>query len=177
MTIKNKDMVNVAATQKQIKTCLQTKIRKAKTEDASKLAKLWHEMALLHAKQGNYWQIKRGCAKGYQEHITEMIADNVNGIFVAEVEETIVGFIVAQVANRAKIFIHMKHGMIVDLAVTQKYRRKGIGEKLCRRALRGISNQGLCTAEIRFSVDNPLSNGFWTKMGFNPYMSMMKMEL
>lgn len=177
MAINNKDTVNVAATQKQIKTCLKTKIRKAKTEDVSQIAQLWHEMALLHAKQGNYWRIKRGCAQGYQEHIEKMLADNVNGIFVAEVEGTISGFVVAQVANRAKIFIHMKHGIIVDLAVTQKYRRKGIGEKLCRRALRWISNQGLCTAEIRVSVDNPLSTSFWTKMGFNPYMSMMKMEL
>jgi len=134
-------------------------------------------MASLHAKQGNYWRIKRGCARGYEEHIGRMTAEGKAGIFLAEVDGEAVGFVTAEVARRAPCFVHREHGIIGDLAVTERCRRTGIGRKLCARALRWISGQGLQVAEVRVSADNPLATGFWAKMGFRPYMSMMKLEV
>ena len=81
-----------------------------------------------------------------------------------------------KVWQRAWVFVHREHGLIVDLAVTRAQRRRGIGERLYRRALRWIQDQGLKTAEVHVASANAVATRFWEEMGFAPYMVMMKME-
>ena len=148
------------------------RIRKAKTEDAERMADLWHEMAMFHARLGEEWRIRRGSKPGFAKYITKVVDEREAGVFVAHDDGRIVGFVVAQAASRARIFVRKDHGLIADLAVTRAYRRRGVGEKLCRRALRWIAARGLDTAEVRFATSNPLATAFWRKMGFDTYMVM-----
>ena len=111
------------------------RIRKAKPEDAARVAELWHEMAKFHARRDSYWETSSGCRKGYATYISKVIADGCGGVFVAQEDGEVVGFVMAAGANRAPCYARQKVGLILDLAVTSRCRRKGVGERLCKRAL------------------------------------------
>jgi ribosomal protein S18 acetylase RimI-like enzyme len=153
------------------------RIRKSRPEDATSLADLWHEMAVFHARQDPYWRIRPGCKKGYASYIQEVAKAKDKAVFVAHNGGKIVGFILVQLASRARVFVEKDHGLIVDLAVAQAYRRQGIGEKLLARATRWFKSQGVDTIEVRVATANSVSTGFWKKMGFDPYMVMNKKRI
>jgi len=98
-------------------------------------------------------------------------------VFIAEDGVMPVGFVLAQMSKRARIFVQNEHGLIVDLAVTKDYRRCGVGEKLVRQAIRWFRAKGIKTIEMRVSTANPVASAFWSKMGFEPYMTMNKREI
>lgn len=152
-------------------------IRKATRNDAPRLAELWHEMALDHARRDDYWKLKRGCKQGFLEHIAALISAGETGVLVAHDRGDIVGFVVVSAARRAPCFVNAECGIIADLAVTESYRGCGVGGRLCRRALEWIRSRGLATAEVRFATANSLAGVFWERMGFEPYMIMAKKEV
>jgi len=150
------------------------RIRKARVDDTARLADLWHEMATFHARRGAYWRVRRGCKRGFEEHIAKTIRAGEAGVFVAHDRGALVGFAVGAIASRARCFVEKDHGLIGDIAVTADYRGRGIGEKLCRRVIRWFTAHGLETAEVRVATANPVSTAFWAKMGFEPYMVVNK---
>lgn len=152
-------------------------IRKARVEDAPALANLWHEMVTFHARRGDYWRVRRGSKRSFHNHIADMIAEGTSGVFVAEDEGQPIGFVVAQVASRARCFVQKEHGLICDLAVAEPYRRRGVGEKLFCRAMRWIRDKGLGIAEVRVATANAVATSFWEKMGFEAYMMLLKKDL
>jgi len=146
------------------------RIRKSQTNDAPALADLWHEMATFHARLDPYWRIRRNCKNGYIPYMQQVAKSKDKAVFVAHDDRKLVAFVLLHLESRARVFVEKEHGLIVDLAVTQAYRRSGIGEKLVSRAVRWFQSQGVETIEVRFATANPLSTAFWHKMGFEPYL-------
>jgi len=146
------------------------RIRKSRPDDAPALADLWHEMATFHAKLDPYWRIRPNCEKGYVPYMEEVAKSNDKAVFVAHHDGKLVGFVLLHLESRARVFVEKEHGLIVDLAVTERYRRCGIGERLVSRAVRWFKSQGVEIMEVRFATANPLSTAFWHKMGFAPYL-------
>jgi ribosomal protein S18 acetylase RimI-like enzyme len=151
--------------------------RKAKLEDAPRIAELWLEMAEFHAQRDFYWEISRGCRDGYAAYTSKVITEDCGGVFVAHDDGKVVGFVMATGASRAPCYARQKVGLILDLAVTKGCRRKGAGEKLCNRALRWLSEKGFPSAEVRVATANPLAARFWEKMGFEPRITIAEKTL
>lgn len=149
-------------------------IRKSRPEDAPALADLWHEMARFHARQGSYWRLCRNSRKAYAPYLQEVARARDKAVFVARADGAPVGYVLAQLSSRARIFVEKNHGLIVDLAVTKRWRRQGVGERLFRRAVRWLKSKGVRTVEVRISTANPVSTAFWRKRGFEPYMTLNK---
>jgi GNAT superfamily N-acetyltransferase len=156
---------------------MRIRIRQARTEDAHALAGLWEEMAAFHAELARYWRIKAGCKEDYAAHMQSVVRDANRAVFVAHDDGKIVGFILVQLDSRARVFVENVHGLVVDLAVTEDYRRQGIGTRLVARATRWFGSRGVETMEVRIATANPLSSAFWKKQGFEPYMAISRRTL
>lgn len=152
-------------------------IRRSREEDAPALGDLWHEMARFHAKQAPYWRIRPNCKNGYISFMHDVAKSEDKAVFLAEDDGKPIGFVLAQLSGRARIFVEKEYGLIVDLAVTNGYRRSGVGEKLLHRAVRWFKSKGLKTVEVRVSQANPVATAFWQKMGFEPYMTMNRRRI
>jgi ribosomal protein S18 acetylase RimI-like enzyme len=59
--------------------------------------------------------------------------------------------------------------MIYDIAVSEKYRRNSIGEKLYNTAIEWFQKRKVKRIELNVSISNPVSMKFWTKIGLKPY--------
>ncbi|MEM2635220.1 MAG: ribosomal protein S18-alanine N-acetyltransferase [Nitrososphaerales archaeon] len=76
---------------------------------------------------------------------------------VAEVNNFVVGYIISSILNNV--------GLIISLAVDNKWRRKGIGKKLLEVAFQQLSNK-VKRVELQVRVSNESALRFYLNFGF-----------
>lgn len=93
-------------------------------------------------------------------HIDEDVAANRVGIFVAESQQRVVGFITTRVDHEAG------KGRIPNLAVAQEFRGCGLGRQLIEHALDYFRSEGLEYAIIETMAENEVGQHLYPACGF-----------
>ena len=88
------------------------------------------------------------------------MAVNPEGIFVAEVDGEIAGYITTRVNRRTKI------GGVPNLAVRPKFQQRGLGRRLIETALEYLRGEGMLYAKIETLDQNQIGSVFYPEMGF-----------
>ncbi|MCS7116792.1 MAG: ribosomal protein S18-alanine N-acetyltransferase [Nitrososphaerota archaeon] len=76
---------------------------------------------------------------------------------VAEEDDYVVGYIISSILNDV--------GLIISLAVDERWRRKGVGTKLLEMALQHLSNR-VKRVELQVRVSNESAIQFYRRFGF-----------
>ena len=100
------------------------------------------------------WKERKMC------HINDDAAANPDGIFVAEVDGEIAGYITTRLNPSTRI------GGIPNLAVLPQFQRRGIGRQLIEKALTYLQVEGMSYARIETLEQNPIGTSFYPAMGF-----------
>ncbi|HIE44061.1 MAG TPA: GNAT family N-acetyltransferase [Candidatus Omnitrophica bacterium] len=100
------------------------------------------------------WQEKK------KRHIEQDIRSNPGGIWIAELEGEVVGYITTQLDYRIRI------GYIPNLAVKKGFRGKGIGKKLFSTAFNYLKKCGMEYVRIETLEQNIVASKFYPKKGF-----------
>ncbi|MFN3653381.1 MAG: GNAT family N-acetyltransferase [Armatimonadota bacterium] len=82
------------------------------------------------------------------------------GVFVAEVDEAVAGYITTRIDRFTGI------GRIPNLAVAPEYRAQGIGSRLIEHALEWMREQGLALAKIETLEQNERGQALYPRFGF-----------
>ncbi len=93
-------------------------------------------------------------------HIDEDVTANPSGVFVAEWQESVVGYISTRV-DRAS-----GKGRIPNLAVSQEFRGQGLGKLLIEHALDYFRSEGLEYAVIETMAGNVIGQNLYPACGF-----------
>lgn len=93
-------------------------------------------------------------------HIDADAAANPSGLFVAEDNARIVGYISTQIDREAGI------GLIPNLVVASDYRGQGLGRQLIAHALDYFRSLGLTHAKIETLDQNPIGQHLYPACGF-----------
>jgi ribosomal protein S18 acetylase RimI-like enzyme len=93
-------------------------------------------------------------------HIDDDVAANPFGIFVAEAEGRVVGYITT-VLDR-----HAGKGRIPNLAVAADFRNRGLGRQLIEHALDHFRREGMAYAMIETMAQNAAGHHLYTGCGF-----------
>ena len=144
-------------------------IRAATSSDLANVVTLWQEHQEYHSQCDPYFERSMDANPGFKKYLRDNLKDM--GLFVAEIEKRLVGFVLAETAQRPPCFSFRDYGMIDDLAVTADWRRKGIGQQLLARTMTWFTEKGIHRIEARVLMSNPLSTKFWEKAGFDPYIN------
>jgi len=103
---------------------------------------------------GHDWQWRKA------RHIDDDVAHDRAGIFVAEDDGQIVGYITTWQDREAGI------GHIPNLAVASSHRNQGLGRTLIERALSHFRTAGLTHAKIETLAQNAVGNHLYPSLGF-----------
>ena len=95
-----------------------------------------------------------------KRHIDDDAAINAAGIFVAEEDGQIVGYVTTRVDPGAKV------GGIPNFAVLPAYQQRGIGRKLLEKAVAYLAAEGMQFARIETLAQNEVGAHFYPKFGF-----------
>lgn len=93
-------------------------------------------------------------------HIDFDVTRDPGGVFVAVVDERVVGYITTFRDHDAGM------GLIPNLAVDSAFRGQGIGRKLIEFALNHFRDQGLTHAKIETLDQNDVGQGLYPSLGF-----------
>jgi ribosomal protein S18 acetylase RimI-like enzyme len=81
----------------------------------------------------------------------------------------VVGFSLAELRGPSPGYKRDQYGIIDTTAVTESYRRKGIGEKMVREAMKWFQLKNVDRVELETAAENLVANSFWQKQGFTVY--------
>ena len=97
---------------------------------------------------GKNWQWRK------VRHIDVDVAANTDGIFVAEEDGEVIGYITARVDHEGKI------GWIPNISVRPEHQKRGLGRRLLQRALDYFRAEGMQIARIETLVQNEVGQRF-----------------
>jgi len=124
------------------------KIRKFKIKDKNSVIALWKDVFNPQNPHNDPELV-----------INTKVSFNDGLFFVACENKKIIGTIMAGYGGH--------RGWIYSLAVSQKYRRKGIGTKLVNKALNELINLGCIKVNLQIYGDNQFVVDFYKKVGFS----------
>ena len=110
--------------------------------------------AALGTLNGHDWRWRKA------RHIDEDVAANAAGIFVAEANGAMVGYITTRIDREAG------KGRIPNLAVAAEYRGQGLGRKLIEHALDYFRQEKLAYAVIETMAQNEIGQHLYPACGF-----------
>ena len=93
-------------------------------------------------------------------HIDADADANGEGIFVAEIEGQVVGYITTRIDHEAGV------GGIPNYAVLPDHQKQGIGLALARRAISYLKEEGMECIRVETLEQNPVGTRFYPKLGF-----------
>ena len=104
----------------------------------------------------------------------QALRDSPENSFVAESDGRVIGFVSCMVSTVTRV------GRIMDLAVEQSYRRKGIGARLIARSLEHFRAREMAIAKIETLEQNEAGRSLYPRFGFmqvaNQIHYMMDLE-
>jgi ribosomal protein S18 acetylase RimI-like enzyme len=90
------------------------------------------------------------------------------GLFVADVERTLAGFIQVIVRDvpDTPILVPRRYAVVDNLAVTEEYRRSGIGRALMETAEAWAKAKGATSIELNVYAFNQTAERFYRELGY-----------
>jgi ribosomal protein S18 acetylase RimI-like enzyme len=147
-------------------------IRKAASSDMDAITDLWQELMDFHYSLDPQFNRSPDSLSRFMEFISSHIKSDSSCVFVAEEEgRSLAGYCLATLGKHPAVFERRDYGIILELAVTGRRRRQGIGENLYRMAEAWFADLGIHRIEVQVAVSNEVSASFWWKMDFAPYIT------
>jgi ribosomal protein S18 acetylase RimI-like enzyme len=152
-------------------------IRKAVREDIPTILELWKELMDFNKKYDRIFSRSATGHEGFAKLLTGHISSDTSCVFVAEAGKDIIGYCLAIIEKYPPFFESKGRGLVQNVAVTQQYRRRGIGKQLLKKTQSWFSKKGVQRVEAYVAKTNKISKGFWAKMGFTPFVETVFREI
>jgi ribosomal protein S18 acetylase RimI-like enzyme len=146
-------------------------IRKAGGGDLTAIGELWKEFMDFHKQRDPHFARSADGHECFKDFIAGHMSADTSCVLVAEQDGCVVAYCLATLAKYPPVFENRDYGTVFDLAVARRCRRTGIGEKLYRAVETWFADHRVHRIEIRVAVSNEVSTSFWSKMGFDPYVT------
>lgn len=149
-------------------------VREATQADLDAVVDLWKElMALHHELDNRHWIRAEDGGRGYREWVAESVVREDRLLLVAEVGDRVVGFLHGLLKDAPPPLAPRLNGHVTDLAVSESFRRNGVGSQLVTAAQEWFGKHGAHGITVNVAVRNRNSRSFWGIMGFEPWTQTM----
>lgn len=102
----------------------------------------------------------------FERHLRGCMASEDHLLLVALEGDQVLGYLLAHLASRPPVFQDRVHGEVSDLTVRADQRRRGVGSRMFKGAVKWFQTKGIDQVEARASPHDPESMGYWKEMGF-----------
>jgi GNAT superfamily N-acetyltransferase len=159
-----------------------TTVRKAKIKDVPKISESAVELLKYHANLDPYFAPVKDAKEIYAKYFKRCIHSATKQLLVAECDEEFAGYALIEIATRPPVLKVRNMGVVNDIFVIEKFRKRGIGKELFAGMLAWIKIKktnytSLNYIELAVNVEDIVSKKAWKKYGFKEYMSKQRMEI
>jgi ribosomal protein S18 acetylase RimI-like enzyme len=122
----------------------------------------------------HYWEEPAKIVKPYFDYLVKHLNSKQGKMFVAEIEEKIVGFVAVYVETSDNPCVALKqNAYVADLVVLQEYRKSGFGKLLLEKASDYAKEIGMQFIHLDVTNVNPATD-FYRSQGY--YDRAIRME-
>jgi len=153
-------------------------IREYRPEDAQQVEACFVELQdFLHRLEPQVLEGK--AAKQYLDFMFAYCAETSGQVFVAEVDNQIVGFVCLWVKVKSEALDEepSEHAFISDLVVLPAYRGRGLGRALLQKAEEHARLQGATTLKLEVLAKNETALTLYKHHGFSTYQVLLVKSL
>jgi len=154
-------------------------IRPATAKDYDALCAIIDEVDTLHRERMPHIFRRPPGPVRDREYILGLLADDNVGLFVAEVEGQVAGFVHVLVRDTPPwpILVPRRRALVDSLAVGQEFRRSGIGRALMDRAHAWAAAKGAVDVELNVFEFNQPALAFYQALGYGTFTRRMVKNL
>lgn len=154
-------------------------IRPAVLGDADAIGQMWEKLVTYHRELD--MALPRSAPNGarlYAQRIREKVGDSHTGIFVAEVKNKPVGFVLGLIVDLVpEMFAPEIAGFLADIYVETGFRRTGIGRALVQALSDWFQSRGVGYIELYVANSNVEGRAFWASLGGRDMMRRVRVPL
>ncbi|MGD2177075.1 MAG: GNAT family N-acetyltransferase [Anaerolineae bacterium] len=154
-------------------------IRKATEADYRDLCIIFDEVDRMHRDElPRRFKAFEGPARPRNYIVNAIKAPDV-GLFVAELEGQLVGFVHVTIKDMppVPIFVQRRYASVDNLAVRRAHRRGGVGRALMKRAEAWAEARGATSVELNVYAFNQPAEDFYRSLGYNTLSHRMSKSL
>jgi ribosomal protein S18 acetylase RimI-like enzyme len=144
-------------------------IRKASISDLPRLVMLGVAQAHFHEPLSNYNRMKKSLPQILKSFFRKKIRSGKARFLVAEVNNQVVGYALAQIKNPVPVYIWRKEIELSDLFVKDGFRHKGIGKKLVAAVKLYAKEQEADYIWLAVDAKNTFAKKFYKSVGMQPF--------
>jgi ribosomal protein S18 acetylase RimI-like enzyme len=154
------------------------KIVKAEEKHVSDIGKLWWEFMLFHQNIHPWFTPRNGSIPGFEGNQVSRLMKSEDGLALVALDRgKVIGYSLSEIRGPSAAFGRDKWGYVDDMAVTGKYRRRGVGEKMLTEIVKWFQLKNVDRVELQTAAQNVVANSFWQKQGFTVYMHTLYKEI
>jgi ribosomal protein S18 acetylase RimI-like enzyme len=154
-------------------------VREATADDYAVLCELFDEVDAFH-RDGlpRVFQRPTGPVRE-QEYYRGLITDDNVGLFVAEVNEKVVGFVHARIIETPVIpvLVPRRYAIVDNLGVKSEFRGSGIGRRLMHKIHAWVTTKDAESIELNVYEFNQGAISFYQKLGYDTFSIKMRKVL
>lgn len=151
-------------------------IRLARLEDIPAISRLYEGLFALTAHlQPEFWQT----AEQDETFLVSFIGNNESDIFVAEIENEIIGFALVQEQETLphNSIVPHRFAYFMDVMVKSEYRNKGIGTRFIEKVKEWAKERKLDYIELHVVAENTQAIKLYERNGYKHAMHLMRVKL
>lgn len=148
-------------------------IRDGKPNDIPAIVDLWKEYIDLHSRYDPFFKRAADGHVHEAQFLARSLTDENWKILVADSDHQLAGFCSGAIMHYPPAHAAGPFGYIQDMAVSEKFRRQGIGRQLVRALENWFTTKGLNRIELNVLLKNPLAVDFWRALGYSPFTQRM----
>jgi diamine N-acetyltransferase len=154
-------------------------VRKATTNDYNKVCELFDEIDAIHRDNLPHIFQKPGGSVREQEYYSGLIADENIGLFVAEADGILVGFVHAMVRDTPAfpIFVPRRYAIVDGIVVKSEFQNRGTGRILMDKMQEWAITKGAVSIELNVYEFNKTAISFYERLGYQTFSRKMSKEL
>ena len=156
-----------------------TIIRRAETRDLEALGRLGALLIRTHHAFDplRFLAPRAGAEQGYAAFLASRLESPDDGVFVAERNEAIAGYVWAELEPMSWKELRGPAGFIQDVVVAEEARRQGIASMLIQAAFDWLRQRGTPRVILWTAAPNEAARALFARLGFRETMIEMTKEL
>jgi len=154
-------------------------VRKATTKDYNTLCGLFDEIDALHRDNLPHIFQKPSGSVREQEYYLGLIADENVGLFVAEADGELVGFVHAIVRDTPAfpVFVPRRYAIVDGIVIKSELQNRGTGRILMDKTQEWAITKGATSIELNVYEFNETAISFYERLGYQTFSRKMSKEL
>lgn len=155
------------------------KIQEATTEHVQEIVSLWTKLMNIHKEMdAHYFCETDNSIDEYKSDIEWFIKNDSNKVFVALVDNKVVGYVTAQLVYFYKSYYNMdSHCSIEDIMIDNDYRHLGIGKAFIEEVKVWSQSEGIKTIQLHVFSKNEKALNFFEKQGFESLFTILNLKI